>query len=371
MVFGKLTRCRDVVAEKDGVHQLMRDSGKDIGRAAVDFTERRRLLTSEVSGSRLQRLRCSINVMSGSRIVNEDEAQIPAACFSEIWQRFAAHQIGEVRPDSRLDLRGDVSCFFGISSDVGSVRHRDFSPQGGDEVACERRALLAPAARVRLLLHPTIRRVRRPQEWQQGRLRGRRQSIELYGHLRGDHAVRNGAVVAPKFRWKPAVCKCSVDTILEGCLRVDLAGRQSGCDQRLARRRTCGRKDRAAPRHIFSQSAHRQCNDGDKRYAESHADLLRAGRVETTSKLVAGVTRPSWPKSLPTPAVSAIAPAPQNATRAVPIHGDAPLARAASAPRPARQIAATTIDAYAIGANTTVMIGRTAPTANVAADASA
>src|SRR6185436_7614284 len=80
------------------------------------------------------------------------------------------------------------------------------------------------------------------------------------------------------------------------------------------------------------------------------------------------------PNSLPTPAVRAMAAAPQNATRAAPVHADAPPARAARAPNPARQAsetAATKRLVCAGGTSIAVRIGNVAPTANVPADANA
>src|SRR6478672_11160666 len=80
------------------------------------------------------------------------------------------------------------------------------------------------------------------------------------------------------------------------------------------------------------------------------------------------------PNNHPTPAVTAIATAPQNVTRAAPSHGDAPPVRAASTPSPARQnndAPATKIDIRFSGATATVTIGRTAPAAKAAADAHA
>src|SRR5215831_4759069 len=80
------------------------------------------------------------------------------------------------------------------------------------------------------------------------------------------------------------------------------------------------------------------------------------------------------PNSAPTPAVAAIARAPQSVTRPAPTHGDAPPAPAASAPRPARQksdTADTASATLASGASITMRIGIAAPIENVAADANA
>jgi hypothetical protein len=79
------------------------------------------------------------------------------------------------------------------------------------------------------------------------------------------------------------------------------------------------------------------------------------------------------PNSAPTPAVMAIASAPQNPTRAAPTHAGAPPARAAKPPRATRQTSDTpdTTKIAEDGAATTARIGSAAPTLKVAADASA
>src|SRR6476620_2996240 len=70
------------------------------------------------------------------------------------------------------------------------------------------------------------------------------------------------------------------------------------------------------------------------------------------------------PNSAPTPAVAAMAIAPQSATRPAPTHGEAPPAPAASAPRPARQRSDTPDTARAMvagGVSITMRIGIAAP----------
>ena len=78
------------------------------------------------------------------------------------------------------------------------------------------------------------------------------------------------------------------------------------------------------------------------------------------------------PQIQPIPAVTAIASAPQLATRSAPVNSRAPPARAANAPRPVRQISeadATKSDRLASGAATVTNSGIGAPAANAAADA--
>ena len=80
------------------------------------------------------------------------------------------------------------------------------------------------------------------------------------------------------------------------------------------------------------------------------------------------------PNSAPTPAVIAIARAPQNETRHAPTRTPAPPARAAMAPNAARN-ASDMADTHGIspraGANAVTAKGRSAPTAKLAADAKA
>jgi hypothetical protein len=80
------------------------------------------------------------------------------------------------------------------------------------------------------------------------------------------------------------------------------------------------------------------------------------------------------PNSAPTPAVIAIASAPQKVTRHAPIRTPAPPARAATAPNKARKKNAVA-DIHGIrlcaGANVVTASGSAAPTAKLAADASA
>jgi hypothetical protein len=80
------------------------------------------------------------------------------------------------------------------------------------------------------------------------------------------------------------------------------------------------------------------------------------------------------PKIRPMPAVNAIASAPQNVTRMVPRIIPAPPVRAAKAPNAAKktsEVADTITMALPIGTIAAVINGIAAPTANVAADASA
>src|SRR5215469_13825755 len=80
------------------------------------------------------------------------------------------------------------------------------------------------------------------------------------------------------------------------------------------------------------------------------------------------------PNSLPTAAVAAMASAPQNATHRPPTHGDAPPARAASAPRTPRQVSDTpeiSNERWLSGARMTTSMGKISPKEKVAADANA
>src|SRR5437660_5454089 len=80
------------------------------------------------------------------------------------------------------------------------------------------------------------------------------------------------------------------------------------------------------------------------------------------------------PNKVPTAAVAAIASAPQNATRAAPIHRDAPPARPArppSAARKTKEAPETKRVSRVGGANRIITMGSAAPTAKLAADAMA
>jgi hypothetical protein len=80
------------------------------------------------------------------------------------------------------------------------------------------------------------------------------------------------------------------------------------------------------------------------------------------------------PKSAPTPAVSAIARAPQKVTRAAAEAADAPPARAESDPRSARKRSEPMNTAHTSaedGKRSTITSGSNAPTAKVAAEANA
>jgi len=80
------------------------------------------------------------------------------------------------------------------------------------------------------------------------------------------------------------------------------------------------------------------------------------------------------PNKAPTPAVSAMANAPQKVTRIDDVMTDAPPARAASEPNIARnksELAATAHINIDAGTNSTTSNGNEAPTANVTAEASA
>ena len=80
------------------------------------------------------------------------------------------------------------------------------------------------------------------------------------------------------------------------------------------------------------------------------------------------------PNKAPMPAVIAIARAPQNVTRTIPIRMGAPPVRAARAPSSAREnkeAADTRSNRLVAGAITTMSKGSAAPTVNVAAEVSA
>ena len=78
------------------------------------------------------------------------------------------------------------------------------------------------------------------------------------------------------------------------------------------------------------------------------------------------------PKMRPTPAVTAIARAPQNPTRAAPTIADAPPVRAAIAPSAIRQTNEVTDTTTTLGGTTMMArIGTAAPAVKVAADANA
>src|SRR5678815_5531232 len=85
-------------------------------------------------------------------------------------------------------------------------------------------------------------------------------------------------------------------------------------------------------------------------------------------------TQTTVPKSDPTPAVIAMASAPQNVTRMAPFHTPAPPTPAAMPPRSARNrsdVPETSGINRATGVTTATSKGRAAPTAKLAADASA
>ncbi len=91
--------------------------------------------------------------------------------------------------------------------------------------------------------------------------------------------------------------------------------------------------------------------------------------------LIAGdVSQKVAPNKAPTPAVSAIARAPQNVTRAAARNTGEPPARAAKEPNSARkhnELPETIQTSAEVGTKTTIRSGMAAPTANVAAEASA
>src|SRR5689334_13311572 len=106
--------------------------------------------------------------------------------------------------------------------------------------------------------------------------------------------------------------------------------------------------------------------------AELRARVLSVARWDARPR--SDIQPTVMPNSFPTPAVAAIARAPQKTTRAAPVVIDAPPVRAARAPRAARHNSDTTktVDVRLVaGASTIARTGTPAPTANVAAEARA
>src|SRR5580700_9552474 len=100
---------------------------------------------------------------------------------------------------------------------------------------------------------------------------------------------------------------------------------------------------------------------------------VRITVVKSSSHQV-GLAHATIPKSDPTPAVSAMANAPQNVTRIAPNITSAPPARAANPPRSARntsEVPETRGIKPAAGAMAVTTRGMAAPTAKLPADASA
>src|ERR1035438_8632814 len=98
------------------------------------------------------------------------------------------------------------------------------------------------------------------------------------------------------------------------------------------------------------------------------------GEAFATGRLPIGPAHETVPNSHPTPAVSAMARAPQNVTRIAPMVTPAPPARAAKPPRSARnssEVPETRGIKPAGGARAVTNRGKAAPTAKLPADANA
>jgi hypothetical protein len=93
--------------------------------------------------------------------------------------------------------------------------------------------------------------------------------------------------------------------------------------------------------------------------------------VEEAASFMAASVQATTPKSRPTPAVAAMASAPQNVTRTAPLTIPAPPTAAPSPPSTesaTRVVTATTRVIWVAGTSAAMMSGMTAPTAKVAAD---
>ena len=107
---------------------------------------------------------------------------------------------------------------------------------------------------------------------------------------------------------------------------------------------------------------------------KAYADLFRSSEGRFSSRRAAGDAYTVALKSEPTPAVAAIASAPQKVTRPAPASTPAPPTRAAMAPSRARktsEVAGTQAMSVAGGASAVTPSGSAAPTVKLAAEASA